>query len=201
MPFKRKNNIKGLQGIIAAISLVLLLQLPMQYLFAQEQKVATLKLSFANTDSTKTCIVTLLADSLPVKEKEIHLYAKRMYTLLPVGKVVATNENGQATIDFSNDLPGDKNKMIIVVAKLEKDETYGNIETQGEVKWGAAVKTELENFGDRSLSASREKAPMVLVIVSTLIIVLIWGTIFYIISRLFKIRKAGDGNKKLVAVA
>jgi hypothetical protein len=197
MTYKIKNNIPGFHLNIAAFILLLAMQLPVQRLFAQEQKTAVLKLSFSNTDSTKTVVATLTADSLPLKEKEVHLYAKRMYTLLPVGKVATTDENGHATIDFPNDLPGDQNKMIVIVGKLEKDEIYGTVQGQGEVKWGAKLKGESADFGNRSLSASREKAPMVLVVVSTLIIMLIWGTIFYIISRLFKIKKAARGATKL----
>jgi len=196
MTYKRKNKTHGLPFHVTAFLLLLVVQFSVPRLFAQEQKTATLKLSFSQTDSTKTCVATLLSDSLPVKEKEVHLYVKSLYALLAVGKVVATDEKGEASFNFPMDLPSSKNGMLDIIAKVEKDETYGNVETQAAIKWGVTPKSEID-WANRSLSASREKAPMVLVIASSLIIVLIWGTIFYIIAQLFVIKKSGRVSKKL----
>lgn len=167
-----------------------------QHVLAQETKTATIQLTFLQTDSTKICKATVLSadSSLPVKEKEIHLYVKRMYGILPVGKVVATDESGEAAIDFPMDLPGDQNNMIAVIARIEKDETYGDVETTSTVKWGVP-KTESYHSGSRSLSASREHAPMFLVIASSLIILVIWGTIFYVVFQLVRIKKSGSTAK------
>lgn len=198
MIFERKNNIPGLKLNRTAFMLFLILQLFVQNASAQSEKVATLKLDFIKSDSTKTCKATLISDSLPVKGVEVHLYAKRLYTLLPVDKVVATDENGEAGFNFPMDLPGDKNNTITVIAKVEKNETYGNVETQAEVKWGVVSKSQSYNWSNRSLSASREKAPMFLVVASTLIIIVIWGTILFIIFQLVRIKKSVRVTKKII---
>ena len=198
MIFEIKNNIPGFKLNRTAFMLFLILLLLVQNLFAQEVKVATLKLDFIQSDSTKICKATLVSDSLPVKRVEVHLYAKRLYTLLPVDKVVATDEKGEASFNFPMDLPGDKNNTITVIAKVEKNETYGNVETQAEVKWGVLSKSESYNWSNRSLSASREKAPMFLVVASTLIIIVIWGTILFIIFQLFRIKKSVRVIKKII---
>ena len=195
---ERKNIKPGLQLNSKAFMLFLILLLFVQNVSAQSEKVATLKLDFIKSDSTKTCKATLISDSLPVKGTEIHLYAKRLYTLLPVDKVVATDEKGEASFNFPMDLPGDKNNTITVIAKVEKNETYGNVETQAEVKWGVLSKSESYNWSNRSLSASREKAPMFLVVASTLIIIVIWGTILFIIFQLFRIKKSVRAIKKII---
>ena len=39
--------------------------------------------------------------------------------------------------------------------KIEKDETYGNVETESAVKWGVSPMNESYNWTNRSLSASR----------------------------------------------
>jgi hypothetical protein len=197
---KPKNKIACFPFKFTGVIILLLLQIVTLHVFAQETKTATLTLFFSNADSTNTCIVKLMTDSIPVKEVEIHLYVKGMYTLLPVGKVVATDENGEAAIAFPIDLPGDKNNMINVIAKVEKDATYGNIETQSAVKWGVVAKNESYNFSNRSLSASRERAPMFLVIASTLIITIIWGTIFYVVFQLFKIKKSARKTIPIISV-
>lgn len=178
--------------------LFLVLQLTAFNLFAQEQKQAILKLSFLQTDTTKTCKITVLSDTIPVKGTEVHLYVKRMYGLFAIGKATATDESGVAEISFPMDLPGDANNMITVIAKIEGDEIYGDVETESTVKWGAVSTSESYNWTNRSLSASREKAPMILVIASVSIILGIWGTILYLIFQLFRIRQSGN-RKKLSA--
>lgn len=191
----------GLQLRGRSFLFFLLLQLTALNMYAQEQKQATIRLSFLQTDTTKTCRATVFTDSLPVKGTEVHLYVKRMYGLLPIGKVVATDDSGVAEISFPMNLPGDTNNMIVLIAKIEKDETYGNAETQAMVKWGAVSTNESFNWSNRSLSASREKAPMFLVIVSVAIILGIWGTILYLVFQLFRIRQSGRGIKKLAGTA
>lgn len=194
---KIKNSIPGRQLKIAAFVCFFLMQLPVQNLFAQVEKVATLQLSFIKTDSTKTCKATVLSDTLHVKGVEVHLYVKRWYSLLPVGKVVTTDDRGEADIDFPNDLPGDNNGMLTVIAKIEKDAIYGNVETQSAIKWGVSPKAEPGHLSSRSLSASRENAPMFLVIASTLIIAVIWGVIFYVVFQLVSIRRSARLIKKI----
>lgn len=159
-------------------------------LFADDEKHATIKLSFAQTDTTKTCTAIVTSDTSVVKEIEVQFYVKRMFSLLPIGKAKETDENGLATTEFPMDLPGDESGNIIVIARVEENDTYGTVETQAEIKWGVIPNTEEDHWGNRSLSASREKAPMYLIIVSNIIIAVIWGTIFYIIFQIFRIRKA-----------
>ncbi|MGZ8550240.1 MAG: hypothetical protein ACXWV2_06250 [Chitinophagaceae bacterium] len=191
MGLLNKNNIshflysaKGLLILFAVLSAAL-------QVAGQEEKTVTIKMDFIRTDTSKICKATVLADSIPVEGPEVHLYVKSLYALLPVGKVVATDESGVANIDFPMDLPGDRNGLLTVIAKIEGDETYGDAETQAEIKWGVVPDNESFNWSIRSLAASREKAPMFLVIASTLIIIIIWGTIFYIGYQLFRIKKSG----------
>lgn len=201
MDGKKTYNLFPLQMNVATFILFLFLQLSPQHLFAQDQKAATIKLDFISTDSTKICRATVMSENKPVAGPEVHLYVKRMYSLLPVGKVVATDENGAADVDFPMDLPGDKDGMLTVIARIEKDETYGDVETQSEIKWGFLSKKESPAWNDRSLSASREKAPMFLVVASSLVIVIIWGTIFYIFFQLVRIKKSGGKINKLNTTA
>jgi hypothetical protein len=175
----------------ALIILVFGLQLPTLKLSAQDEKKATINLIFNQSDSTRTCKAVVTCDNVPVKEKEIHFYVKRMYSLLPIGKAIETDENGEASADFPIDLPGDKNGNYIVVVKIEDDDTYGNSEVQSEIKWGIHPKEE-DKWNNRSLSASRHKAPMYLIIASNLIITLIWGTILYVVFQVFRIKKEGN---------
>lgn len=157
---------------------------------AQDEAEAKINLRFEIIDEGNTCTATVTANDIPVKDVDVHFYVQRMYSLLPIGKYVTTDENGQAAISFPNDIPGDKNGNIIVVSKIEDDDTYGDVEFKSEVKWGVLLKAEEHEWNKRSLSAARDKAPMILIIVSNAIIALIWGTIVYVMYQIVRIRKA-----------
>jgi len=49
---------------------------------------------------------------------------------------------------------------------------------------------------ERSLSASRERAPIYFMVTSDLIIAGIWGTLIYIVFQVFKIKSISSSNKK-----
>lgn len=185
---------KGVSGFLIILFLITLSGL----LFAQDDEVhkaVTIKLSFTEEDSIKTCSALVMEDTMPVKEIEVKFYVKRLFSLLPIGKGSETDESGSASVEFPSDLPGDKDGNLEVVAKIEDDESYGTVEVYENVKWGIRPSPEHNEWGNRSLSASREKAPTYLIIASNLIIAVIWGTIFYVFIQIFRIRKKGLSTK------
>lgn len=155
-----------------------------------QDKQAKIELSFSESDSVKTCLVKVTSDTLLVKGVDIHFYAKRLFSLLPIGKkAVATNDEGMTKMIFPNDLPGDTAGNIIVIAKIEDDDDYGTIEAKGTIKWGVGPPHDEAHWGERSLSAARDKAPMYLIISSVVIIGGVWMTIGYVVVQLFRIKK------------
>lgn len=174
---------------ISALMVPLVLLMSVFKLSASEEKSAEIKLTFTQTDTTKLCKAIVTAEGTKVKGTEVHFYIKSLYGLLPIGDAVETDSTGEAVTEYPKDLPGDKNGNYVAVAKIEDDDNYGNAEAQGEVKWGVGQAKEQEKWGDRSLSASRERAPFYLIIVSNLIIAVIWGTICYVIYQVFRIKK------------
>jgi hypothetical protein len=186
--YKHLNRFSACFGCRLAV-LVLLSWI--QPLCAQDQKQAVIQLAFLSTDSTRTCRATVTAATRPVAGVDVHLYVKRMYSLLPIGKTGTTDSAGVADIDVPANLPGDANRDLQLVAKVENDANYGNAETQASVRWGVSKPDKLPHQNDRSLSASRDKAPMFLVVVSILIIAIIWGTVLFVVTQLFRIRRAG----------
>jgi hypothetical protein len=166
--------------IIKCLAALFLITTSFGKLFSQETKMS---LTFSVEDAVKKCNVLVKAHDTAVKEVEVKLYVKRLYSLLPIGKPVATDENGIATFEFPNDIPQDLDGKLMVIAKVEDPAA----ETSKEVNWGVprAVVQPLE----RSLAASREKAPYYLMIVSNLIIIGIWGTLIYVVREVYRKRK------------
>ena len=154
--------------------------------FAQE-KVADMSLSFDTVDSVRTCKVTIKSEGAPVADVSVRVAVKRLYTYMPMGKDITTDENGEATIEFPYDLPGDDAGVLHVLAKVEDDENYGSFEAKADVNWGTP-KAKISK-AERSLAGSRGNAPVYFIVASVLIISGIWGTLVYVVLQVFKIRK------------
>jgi len=61
-----------------------------------------------------------------IPDAKLSVYVKRMFSALKLGEG-ATDENGEATIEIPNSLPGDEKGNITLIAGLEDNEVYGKI--------------------------------------------------------------------------
>src|ERR1035437_7469360 len=168
------NNFKN--KWLGRLLLVVVFSLPI-CLFAQDKQAtekkdavpatATMKLKFSEKDSLKVCKAILIAGEKPLEGIEVRFYVKRFFSLLPLipnGKAVTTDENGEATVKFPKALPGDCNGTVVVIAKVEDDEKYGSLEAKDSVKWGTiiSIAAQQEEWNKRSLSATGDRAPVYL---------------------------------------
>ena len=183
------SNIKLLRIILTSCLLFF-----MQQLFAQDSTSggsAKISLSFSEKDSVRQVTANLTNAGTAVKDIDIHFYVKKSFGLLPLeGDFTTTDENGEASVDFPTDLPGDVSGNVIVIARVEDDEKLGNLETMKTVNWGIPVKAE-SGVAVRSLSSSGDNAPWPLTITVTSLVVIVWGIIFYILYQLILIKKEG----------
>ncbi len=171
-----------------------------QNLFAQDSTVeakAAIKISCLKGDSLNQVKATVTKlDSagtvIPAKDVEVHVYVKKSFGLLPIeGDNLTTDENGEATVDFPADLPGDASGNVTVIAKVEDNDELGNLETAKSVKWGIPV-SNVQTLDIRTLSASGRYAPWPLVIIVTGLVGIVWGVIIYIFYQLIVIKKSGE---------
>lgn len=131
---------------------------------------------------------------VPVKGVEVLLGIKRMDADLSVNETATftTDSTGQASADFKRDsIPGDANGNIILVAKVLDNDQYGNLRIEKTVSWGAKF-IPVSTFGERSLFATRGKAPIWLILMATSIVVVVWGILISLVINLFKIKKLGQ---------
>lgn len=153
-------------------------------------------LSFSENDSAKK--ITALAAGInddssekPATDVELHFYVQRNFGLLPLtSDIVSTNETGAVTVDFPNDLPGDSSGNILIIAKVEDNEEYGNAEVHKTINWGKPLTPSLFN-DERALWASGANAPLVLIVVVNAMIAGVWSIIIYIGYQFYKINKSG----------
>ena len=156
---------------------------------------AKLKLEFIK-DSVKTCNVYVTSSDTVARNVEVLLFVKRLYSQMQIGDAVSTDENGMATFEFPNNIPADSDGKLIVIAKIEDNEIYANTEISQSTNWGIPRTT--ISGSERSLSGSRENAPIYFIVVANSVILLIWGTLIYVILQIFKIRKLASPKEKII---
>lgn len=155
---------------------------------SEEDSVRQVHISFQGLDAE--------GNEVPVGEVEVQLYIKRLFGLLPLTEdPETTDENGEVTADFSTVISGDSAGYLIVVAKIEDHETYGNLEFQRKVKWGSPLIVD-PNLNARQLWSSRANAPIYLIMIVNTMLIGIWGVIGYIIYQAFKISKIGRADSR-----
>jgi hypothetical protein len=155
-----------------------------------------IKMSFSEKDSVRTvnCLITKAGEDgvqAPMKGVDVKVYVKRAFSLLPVeGENLTTDESGMASVEFPNDIPGDAEGKLTVIAKVEDNDEAGELEASEAVKWGTVLLPD-ESFSRRALWQNAANAPLPLVIFVTSMVALVWGVIIYIVYLMFVINKAG----------
>ncbi|CAN5664233.1 hypothetical protein BH11BAC3_BH11BAC3_17460 [soil metagenome] len=130
---------------------------------------------------------------LPVGDVEMKLRIKRLLSNLSVGEeeTYTADSAGTASAPFMRDsIPGDEKGNITLLAKVEENDTYGNLEVQKQAPWGIATKMK-SNFWHRTLWSTGNRAPIWLLVIAFSIIVGVWGTVIYLVGQVIKIKKMG----------
>jgi hypothetical protein len=139
-------------------------------------------------------------DWVPVKEIEMKLGVKRLLGNLTAGEAetYTSDTTGTASAEFKRDsLPGDEKGNIILVARVEDNDSYGNLVVEKSVPWGKAVQADT-HFWHRTLWSTGDRAPGWLLFLALSIILGVWGVVFYLVRQLFKIKKMGrEYDRKL----
>lgn len=131
---------------------------------------------------------------MPAKDVEVKLGTKRLGGLLKINddESATTDSTGFATGEFKlAELPADDaKKNITLLARTEDNELYGNLSIEKTVPWGV-VFAHPSTFGNRSLWATRHKAPLWLVAMAYSIIIAVWSVILYLVIQIVKISRLG----------
>ena len=158
-------------------------------------KKAAIFIDTLNEDGTKSVKALLKEkrgnDWVAVGDIEMKLRIKRLTGNLSVGEeeTYTSDSSGFAIAEFKRDtIPGDEKGNIILLAKVEDNEVYGNLEIEMPANWGKSIAFE-NNFIHRSLWSTGDMAPIWLLFLAIGIIAGIWGTIIYLIFQMIKIKK------------
>lgn len=150
-----------------------------------------------DTGSDKNIVATVLgkqsAGWTPVKGVDVILAVKRLGSNLNVtaSPTYTTDSSGKVNADFKlQQLPGDDSGNLVLVAKLDANDSYGTITKEKKVPWGIPRQS-LNNFDKRTLYARRGLSPIWLGFIAYSIAFAVWGVIIYLIFQIRKMRKIG----------
>lgn len=148
------------------------------------------------SDKKITATVMEMKDTswTPVKGVELKIAVRRLDADLSVNETATftTDSLGQASADFKRDsIPGDAKGNIILVAKIEDNDQYGNLLVEQSVPWGAKFVSS-NTFDRRTLFATRDKAPIWLLFIAYSIVFTVWGILISLVINIFKIKKLGQ---------
>lgn len=148
-----------------------------------------LELDLQEIDSVKTVVVNAFAkDSLgvdtPISDAYIKISMEGMISPMLIGEEFI--EDGELQVKFPEGMPGDIDGNVTVFAKIEDNDTFGNVIQQQSIGWGTPKEMLAENNKLWS-----EAAPIWMYVVLTVLLVGVWANFAYTIINLFKIKKEG----------
>jgi len=131
---------------------------------------------------------------VPANEVEMKVGIQRLGGILSAGEteVYTTDSSGTATVELNKDsLPGNQKGNMVLVAKVEDNDLFGNLLVQKTVPWGIALKPANDFFDQRTLWSTRFRTPFWLLFMAYSIVISVWATIFYLIIQIVRIKKLG----------
>ena len=151
-------------------------------------KKAQLQITPVKEDSLLTVKVKFVApgaaDSAG-KDLTIGIFVNRSFNPLKIGEGT-TDENGEVTVEIPANLPGDDKGNITLLAKIDENENYGNLEASVTQQWGIPVSDEQ---GDQPRALWSVHPPIWMLVTFIALMVIVWGHFLVIVYELFRLRK------------
>jgi hypothetical protein len=143
-------------------------------------------------------IIALLVEQkgsewVPVKGVDMKIAVKRLGGDLNVNETPSytTDSLGVASADVKlSNLPGDSKGNLVLVARVEDNDLFGNLSTERTVPWGTPSNY-VSDYDKRSLFARTSRAPLWLLWMASCITLSVWMVIFYLFFQIRKLKKLG----------
>jgi len=164
---------------------------------------AKITMDTSNTDGIRTVNVKVMYLEnnawVPAKDVEMKVGINRQASILAAGdeETYTTDSTGTIIAEFKKDsLPGDEKGNIVLAARVEDNDLYGNLLVEKTVPWGKATTVNNNFFNQRTLWSTRFRTPLWLLFMAYSIIAGVWGTILYLVFQIIKIKKLGTAGNK-----
>ncbi len=156
-------------------------------------KDASLELALSNQDTVNLItarVVEIRPDGrqVPVPGVNVAFNVKRLFGALPLSEesTVATGEDGRAEFAFPKGIKGDVNGDVTLVARVDDNETYGNLEKTAVARWGVPLVIEKNPFPRELWEPT---APVWMIVVFSLVFGTIWSIYSFVVFQLTRLEK------------
>jgi len=160
-------------------------------------KQAKLTVTFSKIDSLRYILVRaeqVEADGTlrPAGKINVTLSVPRLFTPLKIGEV-ELGEDGTGKVEYPGNIVGDSLGNILVIAKIEDNDLFGNIQGQSSITWGIPKQYYLAEMPTRELWTPI--APLWMIVTLVIMLTGVWAHYFYAIIQLIMIRRSSKQNK------
>jgi hypothetical protein len=160
-------------------------------------KLAQIQLTFSKVDSIHTIHVKAIQtegnnELKPVPNETVSIYVPRMLSDLKIGEITL-DENGTGSIEYTGGLVGDSLGNLLVVAKIEENDNFGNVRGQSSVSWGIPKQYFLAERPARELWTPI--APVWMIITLIIMLAGVWGHYIYAVIQLISIKRHSKQKK------
>ena len=161
-------------------------------------KLAQLQLSFSKEDSIHTIHVKALQTegnnvAKPVSKETVIIYVPRMLSDLKIGEITL-DENGTGSVEYAGGLVGDSLGNLVVVAKIEENDNFGNVKGQSTVSWGIPKQYFLAERPARELWTPI--APVWMIVTLIVMLAGVWGHYIFAVIQLIIIKRQSKQKKE-----
>jgi hypothetical protein len=130
-------------------------------------------------------------EEVPVADEDIYVYVDRMFMDLPIGEDFL-DENGEFTMEMPDDIPGDPEGNIEIIARFNEHYLFGTVENRQVMQWG--VPTQYDTVAaQRTLWT--QIAPVWMIITLSILLTGVWSHYIYVIISLIRVKRIAKKEK------
>ncbi len=134
----------------------------------------------------------------PAPDVEMKVGVKRIGGIISAGDddTYTTDSTGTVIVEMTKvGLPGDLKGNYILAARVDDNDSYGNLIVEKTVPWGTVLAPDKSFFETRSLWSTRTRAPLWLLFMAYGIVISVWVTLIYLVMLLIRIKKLGTAHE------
>jgi len=154
-------------------------------------KFARITVNFSKEDSLRFILVTATQIDhngavKPIQKEKVVVYIPRLFNLLKIGET-DLDIAGKGKVEYPGKLVGDSLGNIIVIAKIEENDVFGNVQGQSSISWGIPKQYYLAEKPTRELWTPI--APIWMIVTLIIMLTGVWAHYIYAVIQLIKIKQ------------
>ena len=154
-------------------------------------KFARITVNFSKEDSLSFILVTATQIDHkgvvnPIQKEKVVVYVPRLFNLLKIGEI-DLDMAGTGKVEYPGRLVGDSLGNIMVIARIEENDTYGNVQGQSSISWGIPKQYYLAEKPTRELWTPI--APIWMIVTLIIMLTGVWAHYIYAVIQLVKIKQ------------